>query len=190
MNVALHRPFDAPRKHGFTGEDVLRMQEAGILLEGGKFELIEGEIIDMPSEGDAHLALKGALNRFLVRNLPDEIGLIPDGTLRLSDTNWPEPDFYLYPAVIMPGAVRGPDTLLIIEMSDSTLAHDLRLKADLYHRHGVREYWVIDLNALRLYVHRADGAWPAPAVPLSTPVTPGLIPDLRVTLADLLPKSK
>jgi Uma2 family endonuclease len=185
MNVSLHPRFGKPVRHAFTGEDVLRMQEAGLLLEGGKFELIDGEIIDMPSEGDAHLALKGALNRFLVRALPDEISVLPDGTLRLGDHDWPEPDFYIHPASIPPGRVRGADTLLVIELSDSTLRHDLRRKAELYRRYDVREYWVIDLNAGLLHVHRQSGDWPAPALPLTATVTPELIPRLRVVIADL-----
>jgi Uma2 family endonuclease len=185
MNISLHPRLDAPAKHGFSGEDVMRMQAAGLLLEGGSFELIGGEIYDMPSEGDAHLALKAALNRFLIRALPDEIALLPDGTLRLADFDWPEPDFYLHPASIPPGRVRGPDTLLVIEISDSTLAHDLRLKAALYRQNGVREYWVIDVNAGRLHVHRADGEWPAAPVALTEPVEAGLIPGLRVRISDI-----
>jgi Uma2 family endonuclease len=184
MNVSLPR-HGPPTRHGFTGQDVLRMQEAGLLLDGGKFELIDGEIIDMPSEGDAHLALKGALNRFLVRNLPDDVAVLPDGTLRLGDADWPEPDFYLHPLSMPPGQVRGPDTLLVIEISDSTLAHDLRRKATLYRQYGVREYWVIDLNAERLYVHRQDGEWPSAPVLLTQTVEASLIPGLRVRIADL-----
>ena len=185
MNVSLHPRFGEPARHAFTGEEVLRMQEAGLLLEGGKFELIDGEIIDMPSEGDEHLALKAALNRFLVRTLPDEIGVLPDGTLRLGDRDWPEPDFYLHPISIPPGRVRGTDTLLVIELSDSTLQHDLRRKAELYRRYGVREYWVIDLNAELLYVHSQSGDWPGSALPLTTPLSPELIPGLSVVIADL-----
>jgi hypothetical protein len=187
MNVPFRQTLDAPSRHGFTGEDVLRMQEAGLLLEGGKFELIDGEIIDMPSEGALHLALKEELNRFLVRNLPDDLRVLPDGTLRLSDADWPEPDFYMHHKATPPGSVRGADTLLVIELSDSTLAHDLGLKADLYRSHGVREYWVVDVNAGVLHVHRADGAWPAAAIPLTEAIEPRLVPGLRIRIADFLP---
>src|SRR5580704_7132450 len=112
MNVPFRQTLDAPSRHGFTGEDVLRMQEAGLLLEGGKFELIDGEIIDTPSEGDTHLSLRIALTRFLNRTLPDDIAIAPDGTLRLAERDWPEPDFYLFPASMRPSTVRGPDTLV------------------------------------------------------------------------------
>jgi Uma2 family endonuclease len=183
---ALMRP-QAPVPHGFTGADVLRMQEIGVLEEGGAFELIEGEIIDMPSEGDAHQSLRMALDRHLIRTLSDDIAVCTDGTLRLSDTDWPAPDFHLYPATFLkPSLVRGPDVLLIIELSESSLPYDLRRKADLYRRFGVREYWVIDLDAKQLYVHRADGAWPAPALPFTADLGAALVPGLRVRIADLI----
>jgi hypothetical protein len=73
MNFPVRPPPETPSRHGFTGADVLRMQAAGLLIEDGKFELIDGEIVDMPSEGEAHLGLMIALNRFLVRAVPDEI---------------------------------------------------------------------------------------------------------------------
>jgi Uma2 family endonuclease len=85
-----------------------------------------------------------------------------------------------------PSAVRGPDLYLLIEISDSTLAYDLRRKANLYRQYGVREYWVVDVNAGAVHVHRLDGEWPAAPVPLTTAVAPSLIPGLSVTIADLL----
>jgi len=75
--------------------------------------------------------------------------------------------------------------LLIIELSESSLPCDLRRKADLYQRFAVREYWVIDLDAQQLHVHRLGGQWPAPPVPLTTPLRPQLIPGLSVVIADL-----
>jgi len=84
-------PRQTHERHRFTGEDVLAMQRAGLLLEGGKFELIDGEIIDMPAEGGDHLELKAALTRTLIKALADDVGLVPDGTLRLGERLWPEP---------------------------------------------------------------------------------------------------
>lgn len=187
MNVRFRPPPAAPTRHGFTGEDVLRMQAADLLSEDGKFELIDGEIIDMPSVGETHLSLMISLNRFLVRAAPDDVAVAPDRTLRLAETDWPEPDFYLFPMSIRPGSVRGTDLLLVIEVSDSTVAHDLRRKADLYRQYGVREYWVIDVNANQVHVHRLGGEWPAPPVSFAAALTPSLIPALTVRIADFLP---
>jgi Uma2 family endonuclease len=43
---------------------------------------------------------------------------------------------------------------LVVEISDSTLGFDLTTKAELYARAGIIKYWVIDLAARRLIVHR------------------------------------
>ena len=43
---------------------------------------------------------------------------------------------------------------LAIEVSDTSLTHDLRTKANLYARFGVADYWVIDVKGERLIVHR------------------------------------
>lgn len=160
------------------------MQRAGLLLEGGKFELINGEIIDMPAEGSAHLELKTALTRYLIKLLSDEIGLVPDGTLRLADRVWPEPDLYLYPAAMLAADVRGPDTLLVIEIADTTQRYDLGTKAALYRQYGVREYWVLDVVKREAHVHLAD-AWPMKAVAFESALTPTLLGGLTVRIADL-----
>src|SRR5580692_4528356 len=97
MNVRVRPPPAAPTRHGFTGEDVLRMQEAGLLIEDRRFELIDGEIIDMPSEVDVHLGLRIRLTKYLNRTLPDGIAVTPDGTLRLAERDWPESDFSCFP---------------------------------------------------------------------------------------------
>jgi Uma2 family endonuclease len=49
---------------------------------------------------------------------------------------------------------RGDEVLLVIEVSDTSVAFDLSRKAVLYARAGVREYWVLDLARRMLVVHR------------------------------------
>jgi Uma2 family endonuclease len=177
---------ETPEPHRFTGEDVLTMQAAGLLLEGGKFELIDGEIIDMPFEGSAHLELKVALTRHLNRMLPAEIGLVPDGTLRLDERIWPEPDIYLYPYSMMAAEVRGPDTLLVIEIADSTLSYDLGVKAARYRLHGVREYWVIDVVARETHVHLLNAEWPMQPRGFDAVLTPTLLGGFQLSIAGLV----
>ncbi len=180
-------PRQTHERHRFTGEDVLEMQRAGLLLDGGKFELIDGEIIDMPAEGGDHLELKAALTRLLAKRLPDEIGLVPDGTLRLAERVWPEPDLYLYPGAMRAADVRGPDTLLVVEISDTTQRHDLGAKAKLYRQYGVREYWVLDVVKRETHVHLLDApdAWPQSPVSFGQDLTPTLISGLIIRLAAL-----
>jgi Uma2 family endonuclease len=46
------------------------------------------------------------------------------------------------------------EEILFIEVSESSLAFDRGRKLSLYARHGVCEYWVIDVNESRVFVHR------------------------------------
>lgn len=147
-----------PRPHRLTVDDYYRMAEAGVLSPDDRTELIEGEIIDMPPIGSTHADVVRLLNQRLVRAVGD-LGLVSvQLPVRLSIRSEPQPDL----AVLKPkpegyrhAHPSGDDVLLLIEVSDSTLRYDLGAKAHLYATHGVREYWVVDLVANRIWRHRA-----------------------------------
>lgn len=143
-----------------------RMVEAGLIDPDERIELIDGEIIDMGSEGEAHWNARAKLVNWLVRRLPESIMLAPDGPLRLSAENEPEPDFYLYRADMNVNDVRGDSVLLVVEISDTSLSKDKLVKAPLYAAHGVQEYWIIDLATRTTLVHRLReaGAYADPEV--------------------------
>jgi Uma2 family endonuclease len=44
--------------------------------------------------------------------------------------------------------------LLVVEISESSLAYDCGDKADLFAAGGIREYWVVDLIHRQVVVHR------------------------------------
>jgi Uma2 family endonuclease len=142
------------------------MVEAGLIDPDERIELINGEIIDMGSEGEAHWNARAKLVNWLVRRLPESIMLAPDGPLRLSAENEPEPDFYLYRADMNVNDVRGDSVLLVVEISDTSLSKDKLVKAPLYAAHGVQEYWIIDLASRATLVHRKPntGSYPEPQV--------------------------
>lgn len=130
------------------------MRRSGVLDRAKKFELIEGELFDMASDGPMHRDWSDEIGRWLHRHLDGSFRIIPSSTLFLSDHNAPMPDWYVFPASVGTREVRGPDVLLLIEQSDTSLSYDLGAKADLYARHGVRDYWVADLKTSRVTVHR------------------------------------
>jgi Uma2 family endonuclease len=43
--------------------------------------------------------------------------------------------------------------LLLTEVAASSLTYDRRVKARLYARHGIREFWVIDANERVTWIH-------------------------------------
>jgi Uma2 family endonuclease len=84
---------------------------------------------------------------------------------------------------------RGDEMLLVIEVSDTTVAFDRSRRAALYAGAGVPEYWVFDLNGRMLVVHREpDGTQYRQTLlhaPEETVSFPGRSERIRV--ADILP---
>ncbi|PZR35703.1 Uma2 family endonuclease [Caulobacter segnis] len=150
----LARALETSQQHRFTLDDVLRMQEAGILDESARVELIDGALVEMAPEGTPHTRVKMQLAKRFWSTVGDAVEVIVDSTLRLAPTYAPDPDLYLYDASLPLSTVNGGNVGLVIEIADSTLRYDLAFKAELYAQHGVRDYWVVDVNTDTLIVHR------------------------------------
>ena len=83
------------------------------------------------------------------------------------------------------GIVGAPD-LIVEVLSPSTEAHDRNQKARLYERHGVAEYWMVDMEAETIEVRRLrDGEYGDAEIYDSGFVSSPLIPGLEVGLADV-----
>lgn len=138
-------PMEVKRRR-FTVHDYHRMGEAGILHEDDRVELIEGEIVEMAAIGTRHFSCVNRLNRLLVMSVGDEAVVSVQNPVRLNEHTEPQPDL----AVIRPRDYRESlpepdDVLLLIEVSDTTLAYDRGVKLSLYARAGIREVWIVDL---------------------------------------------
>ena len=177
-----------PRRVRFSLGDVDLMVARGLLAENARVELIDGDLIQMPSEGGPHIDYKIALTRWFVLALPDAFVLAPAATLRLSDYDAPEPDLYIFPAALRGGEARGPDVALVVEISDTTKSYDLRLKAALYAKGGVAEYWVVDIASRCVHVHTQlalTGYGEVRVVDHADPLAPQALPGLALRIDDL-----
>lgn len=154
MRVAME---DLPRRHGITVDEYYRMAETGELAPDARVELIEGEIIDMPPLGDPHMATVDRLNELLVETVAKRAIVRCQGAVQLGDYSMPQPDFVLLaPRADYYSSRRAvaEDVFLAIEVSDTSLSYDRGRKMKLYARFGLPEFWVIDVNTRRLYLHR------------------------------------
>jgi Uma2 family endonuclease len=168
-------------RRAFTVQEILRMQDAGIIADDENFELIEGDIVPMQAKTHVHEFIKSALGMALVRALSEKLWLGFESTMYLSKNTFVEPDLVAYPRGIKLEEVKGTDIVLAIEVALTSLTYDRGLKAQLYARHGVQELWVIDASRRRTHVHTAPkaGAWTqivelGPDDPLTCAAIPGL----------------
>jgi Uma2 family endonuclease len=136
------------------------VEAAGIDLE--RVELIEGELIDKMGKNRPHVNTAALLTAWLIQvfgglrvNAEAPIDVAPED----NPTNQPVPDLIVltrnYIASDFRSTTPQPTDLdLVIEIADTSLAFDLTVKAALYARAGIVEYWVLDVPGRRLIVHR------------------------------------
>jgi Uma2 family endonuclease len=166
-----------PQRHRITVDEYHRMAEVGLLAPDARVELIEGEIIDMAPIGPPHSSVVNQLLRLLMRAVGDLAIVQSQGAVRLNIRNEPEPDLALFKPrddFYRHRHPTGADTLLVVEVSESSLRYDRNIKVPLYARHGVPEVWVVDLVNGQLLTFRSpvDGDY---AQQTST-TAPGMVP--------------
>jgi Uma2 family endonuclease len=150
---ALTKAAEGYYRRAFTVDEIIAMQNAGIISENENFELIEGEIVPVGPKYSAHERIKSKLVMAISRVCPPPLIVGIETSIFLSSNTFVEPDMSLYPERLRSQEVRGQDVLLAIEVAASSLSYDLDLKAKLYARHGVQEYWVVDANERVAFIH-------------------------------------
>jgi Uma2 family endonuclease len=176
----------------WTVEQYHQMIEAGV-LDDLRVELLNGEIVEMPSEGLGHaqgstdtadLLREKLQGRALVRDakpitLPEQV-------------SEPEPDL----AVVAP--LRElyrtehhpyPDNIfLLIEYAYASLAKDKELKRLLYAQAAIIEYWIVNLKNREVIVHRdpVDGDYRSIQILTSGSITLLAFPDVTMDVMTLL----
>jgi Uma2 family endonuclease len=159
MTVAVTRGAEGFPRRAFSVDDIRRMIDAGVIDEDERFELIEGEIVPMQAKSIAHDNIKHALNLALARAVPDGVYVGVEATVQLTKDVLLEPDIAIISRAVYEADPRSfaqpkaKDVLLLIEIAVSSLAFDRSVKARLYARHGIREYWVIDANDRITWIH-------------------------------------
>ncbi len=145
------------KRHRLTVEQFHRMGEAGVLAPDARVELIEGNVVEMAPIGSRHYAAVSRLARLLVQALESRAIVSSQLSIRLDHMSELKPDVAIYKPrddFYAGGLPTATDALLVIEISDTALDYDVRIKGPLYARHGVPEYWIFDLPARALRVFR------------------------------------
>ena len=164
------------------------------LVDAGAFvdepiELLEGFLVEMSPEGAEHVFVIDRLTDILVTALARRYRVRIGHPLALGDLSEPEPDI----AVVALAEYRHehPDgALLVIESSRASRRRDLGFKAGLYARHGIPEYWVVDIDAGCVVVHTAptrDGYRRIQRHDPGAQLTPTMVDGVSVAVADILP---
>lgn len=161
--MLLHpRRVPAPTRVSLTREQCESLVESGKLT--GRYELVDGEIISKMGQKRPHSFTMVLLNTWLSATFGSmrvQIQSPIDVAESDNETNDPEPDAVALrdSAADLSDKNPGPsEVALLVEVSDTSLRFDLRTKSRLYARAGIADYWVLDITARQLYVHREPSA--------------------------------
>ena len=149
------------RRHKIDVGAYHRMAEVGIFEVGARVELIDGEIFDMAPVGQDHAGATNWLVEFFILALAGRAIVSAQNPVRLDARTEPQPDVSVLRRradFYRSGAPPGPgDVILLVEVSDSTLAYDRDVKLSVYARAGIAESWVVDLQHRLVLVGREPG---------------------------------
>ena len=130
--------------------------------EGERVELIDGLIYRKMSQNEPHISALDAVFAALQEAFGPGFYLRMQAPLKYGDHNAPEPDVYVLRGTWRDYDGRRPDPVtdvpLVVEVSDASLAKDRRVKAGLYARAGLPEYWIVNLRDRTLEVRRKPEA--------------------------------
>jgi Uma2 family endonuclease len=145
-----------PLKGPFTVDTYQRLAELGVLREDERVELIDGQVVAMSPIGDRHASCVRRLNRLLSRALVHLAIIDVQNPVVLGEYDVPRPDLALLKARVdaYPRHPRARDTLLLIEVADSSVPFDRDVKIPLYARAGIPEVWLVDLRVDQIEVYR------------------------------------
>ena len=160
-------PFPSPTAplHRLSVEQYERMIESGILGENDRVELIEGLIVEMSPIGSAHWYVVFELTKAISRLAGDGWLVFSQGPIVLPNGE-PEPDICVVRGTSVDYKSRKPraeEVGLLVEVADSSLEFDRQTKLRSYAAAGIPEYWIVNLRAREVEVHRGPRAAAASA---------------------------
>ena len=157
-----------------------------------RWELLDGELIMPPAPGTRHQRIQVNLGVRLVQFLESmgfgKVYFAPTDVV-LSDTDVVQPDLLFVATgrldIVTPANIQGAPDLVVEILSPATSERDKGYKRELYARHGVKEYWMIDTDLdtvaiLLLLDHRYQVVETLGAgETLKSPTLPGLSVDVN-----------
>jgi Uma2 family endonuclease len=179
-------------KH-WTVHDYYRMSDLGILDSSERTELIAGQIVLMTAKGTPHVITL----QLLATNIQEQLGksalIRTQDPIRLDNFSEPEPDLAIVTGTILDYAEHHPvpeDIYLVIEVADSTLKQDCEVKAKLYARSNIPEYWVVDIKnrQVRIFRDPTPTGYGSQLILTEThSVSPLAFPEIVLSIASILP---
>ena len=146
-DLSMSTDIDVTRKL-FTVEEFQRICDVGIFHPDSRYELIHGEIIEMPNPTRRHSGRVNKLTRVFTSKLGESVIVCIQNGMFINEMSEPKPDVVIckpLPELFGPFEPSPEDVLLLVEISDTSVRYDTRIKAPLYAKGGIPEYWILNI---------------------------------------------
>lgn len=178
-------------RHRFTVKQYDQMIAAGVLHEDERRELIKGEIIEMSPISVSHAACVKRLNQILSQQLGVKAIVGVQDPIHLDRHSEPEPDIVLLnprPDFYAQGHPEPEDVFLVVEVAETSLEYDRKVKLPLYAHVGIVEVWIVDVGQAALEVYRqpvADKYTETIRLEKGDSISPQAFPDLTIQVEQI-----
>ena len=150
------------KTHRWRRVEYERLIETGFFRPGDPVELVGGQLIVAEPQGSRHFAAVQAMEEALRTAFGRGWQIRGQGPLALDEESEPEPDVAVVPGSFRDYVAGHPSRpVLVVEISESSLALDRDHKGSLYARANVADYWIVNLAEQTLEVYRDPEADPA-----------------------------
>lgn len=120
-------------------------------------ELINGrEVMMSPRPAISHIRVAGNIHNIFFNFLKGKkCEAFPDAELHLDEENVFIPDVMIVcnPDFVKKQGIFGPPDLVVEVLSPSTAKNDMGEKKEVYEKHGVKEYWIVNPLARSVAVY-------------------------------------
>jgi Uma2 family endonuclease len=182
----------APRR--FTVEEYHRGAEFGLYQPEERLELVYGQIVRTTSpKGTEHVYVVSVTDRALAEVIGGSGHVRRQEPLAIGEHDEPEPDLAVVkgqPVDYLQGHPVPDDVCLVVEVADSTLRFDRKVKSRAYGGAGISEYWIVNLRERLLEVYTepsGDGYGLVTLLGEDEAVTPGFALSSRIEVSSILP---
>jgi Uma2 family endonuclease len=183
------------RERRWTRKEYELLIDNGIVHEDEAVELLAGHLVVAEPQRGPH----ARTIELIVETLREALGagwrIRVQLPLAAGEDSEPEPDIALVRGTARQARDEHPtEAALVIEVAEGSLRLDRTLKAGIYARARVADYWIVNLADRVLEVYRQPGRemrrWRYGSVQILGPeavVVPLAAPQVRISVADLLP---
>lgn len=163
---------------------------------GPRYQLINGELVEMSGATLAHQVFSGGMYFQMAQQVEAlQMGLVlyAPYDVHVDLFNTYQPDL-LYVSnerrqiLERLGATGAPDVVVEI-LSDSTRRRDLGEKLPVYAANGVREVWIVDLDAATVAIHAGDAMTPVAVFAAADILTSEAMPGVAIELAPIFARA-